>query len=131
VQSLPLDEPGHRPRRGSGGLRALAVTISPLLFVLAVDLPKINPGILHGLAAGCSENCGAIPRANENSEPLAAYYPKPAWPLAESLLQNEVNQFLSFARNCVASGLAVFSEMPVREAYYFSNCNSAADIGNR
>src|SRR5471032_605600 len=42
--------------------RALATAKSPLLLVLAVDLPQMGAEFLRRLATGCLETCGVIPK---------------------------------------------------------------------
>jgi molybdopterin-guanine dinucleotide biosynthesis protein A len=108
--------------------RALVASTSPLLLVLAVDLPEMNVEFLRGLSSNCSNNFGAIPRINENLEPLVAFYPKPAHPLAETLLRAGNNTVATFAEDCVQSGLARFVELAASEAKYFTNLNSPFDL---
>jgi len=108
--------------------RALDLISTPLLLVLAVDLPEINAELLRALAANCSENFGAIPRVKENLEPLAAFYPKSAQSLAETLLRAKKNVVADFAKECVQAGLARFVEMSASEANCFANWNSPADL---
>jgi len=108
--------------------RALTATTSPLLFVLAVDLPEMNAAFLQRLRADCAENVGIISRANEKIEPLAAFYPKAAQPLAEVLLRAEHNALTTFAGHCVRSRLARFVALTVGDARYFVNLNTASDL---
>jgi molybdopterin-guanine dinucleotide biosynthesis protein A len=108
--------------------RALEAATSPLLLVLAVDLPEMNVEFLRRLGAGCGEYVGASPRGDGNIEPLAAFYPKAAQPLAEALLGSDRNAVTAFAESCVQSGLAQFVELPATEARHFANWNSPADL---
>jgi molybdopterin-guanine dinucleotide biosynthesis protein A len=108
--------------------RALDAANLPLLLVLAVDLPEMNLEFLRGLGAGCAENIGAIPRVNENLEPLAAFYPKTSHLLAVALLDGGHNAVTTFAENCVQSGLARFVELSAAGARHFANWNSPADL---
>jgi molybdenum cofactor guanylyltransferase len=107
---------------------ALDSISTPMLLVLAVDLPEMNVEFLRQLAMHCAENFGAIPRVDGNIEPLAAFYPKAAQPLAETLLRAGDNAVSTFAERCVQSGLARFVDLPAREAKYFTNWNSPADF---
>ena len=68
--------------------RALDASKSPLLLVLAVDLPAMSAELLRRLAAACSETCGAIPSITGAMEPLAAFYPKIAAGLLVNLLDD-------------------------------------------
>jgi molybdopterin-guanine dinucleotide biosynthesis protein A len=110
--------------------RALDAAISPLLLVLAVDLPEMNAVFLRQLAMHCAENLGAIPRVNGNIEPLAAFYPKTVQPLAETSLRAGDNAVSIFAERCVQSDLARFVELPASEAKCFTNWNSPADLAS-
>jgi len=127
---------GHRVLQdnfsGAGPLagteRALDAAQSPLLLVLAVDLPKMTTEFLQRLAADCTDDFGAIPCVKENIEPLAAFYPKSAQSLAETLLRAGENAVASFAKECVQARLARFVEMSASEAKYFANWNFPADL---
>lgn len=76
---------------GSGPLggveRALIEMTSPLLLVLAVDLPEMSADLLRRLAAGATDAFGAIPKLAGGIEPLAAFYPKAALGLMANLLE--------------------------------------------
>src|SRR6478736_8081526 len=50
---------------------ALRACCSPLLLVLAVDMPHVNAALLHKLLALSRENCGVIPQVGKHLEPLA------------------------------------------------------------
>jgi len=108
--------------------RALAAATSPLLLVLAVDLPEMNAEFLQRLRADCAENAGTISRVNGKIEPLAAFYPKAAEPLAETLLCAGRNAVSGFAEQCGRAGLARFVDLTANDARYFVNLNTAADL---
>jgi molybdopterin-guanine dinucleotide biosynthesis protein A len=95
--------------------------------VLAVDLPEMNAEFLQRLAAHCTENTGAIPRIGGQVEPLAAFYPKAAQPLAASRLEQRIFAAKDFAAGCVAAGLATFADLAPDDAHHFANWNSPAD----
>jgi molybdopterin-guanine dinucleotide biosynthesis protein A len=107
---------------------ALAVATHPLLLVLAVDLPGMNAEFLRRLAANCLANCGIIPQCPSGIEPLAAFYPKSAQSLAETLLRAADNAAAPFATQCVESGLARFVDLPANAERHFTNWNSSADL---
>lgn len=109
--------------------RALDEASSPLLLVLAVDLPGMSADWLRQLAARCSKNSGAVPRVRGNLEPLAAFYPKAALPLAVSLLHENSNAVKHFAERCAQAALVNFVDVAGDEARFFLNCNSPADLG--
>ena len=101
---------------------------SPLLLVLAVDLPGMKAEFLRALAASGRDQLGTIPRVDGNLEPLAAFYPKSAQPLAEALLSDRLNAVRIFANRCVQAGLARIAELSASDAKYFTNWNSPADL---
>ncbi len=109
--------------------RALDAISSPLLLVLAVDLPGMSADWLRQLAARCSENSGAVPRVKGNLEPLAAFYPKAALPLAVALLDENSCAVKHFAKRCAQARLVNFVDVAGDEARFFLNCNSPADLG--
>ena len=108
--------------------RALDAASSPMLLALAVDLPGMSADWLRGLAARCSENSGVVPRVQGNLEPLAAFYPKAALPLAVSLLNENSNAVKHFAERCAQAALVNFVDVPGDETRVFKNCNSSADL---
>jgi molybdopterin-guanine dinucleotide biosynthesis protein A len=108
----------------AGVERALASAKSPMLLVLAVDLPDMNAVFLRRLAADCTETCGAIPRLDGQIEPLAAFYPTTTHPVAVANLERGILAVKDFARRCVNCGLARFTDFAAQEARCLSNWNS-------
>ena len=107
---------------------ALGMISSPLLLVLAVDLPEMNAMFLRSLFSQCQNGMGAIPCVCGQVEPLAAFYPRTAKMFAESLLRDENNSVTFLARHCVQSKLARFVECGDHERKFFANWNSPAEI---
>ena len=108
--------------------RALNALSTPLLLVLAVDLPAMSPEFLRGLFARCDRDLGAIARVAGQIEPLVAFYPKVAAPMAEVRLRDGNKVVSAFAQHCVQSGLASFIDIPADDASYFVNWNAPADV---
>jgi molybdopterin-guanine dinucleotide biosynthesis protein A len=106
---------------------ALAAISTPLLLVLAVDMPKMTVSVLQSLLAHCREDCGAIPRFDKNIEPLAAVYPRAALEIARSQLDSGQYGARDFAERCAAQNLAAFLYLPNADAACFENWNSPAD----
>ena len=71
----------------SGIAAALEAMRTPLLVVLAVDLPAMEPGFLRGLLARSEPGTGVVP-FGEFFEPLAAVYPRECLDIARGCLQN-------------------------------------------
>ena len=108
--------------------RALVAATSPLLLVLAVDLPEMKATFIRALAANCSDHRGAVPGIGEHIEPLAAFYPKTAHSVAETLLREENNAAGAFATACAQSGLVRSFKVTTDEIRHFANWNHPAEI---
>ena len=112
-----------------GGIeRALERLRSPLLLVLAVDMPHINAEILGELERRCTGSGGVIPRVGGRCEPLVAFYPKTAWPLAAAMLAEGSKAATMFAERCVQSELANFYELENQSTGHFTSWNRPEDI---
>ncbi len=99
-----------------------------MLLVMAVDMPAMTTSIIKQLWAQCAEGRGVVPRLAVRVEPLAAFYPKVAWVLAEELLGKRQTPASHFAEMCVQNGLAFFHDIPAAEANAFANWNMPADV---
>ena len=108
--------------------RALDAATSPLLLVVAVDLVALELKTLQMLAARCAENCGAVPRVEGNIEPLAAFYPKAALPLATFLLNQNSFAVKNFVNRCEQGALVSTVDLPADAAGPFRNCNSPGEL---
>jgi len=127
-----------------GGIAtALAEAGSPLLLVLAVDMPRMSAKFLLQLLSGCHNRVGMVPKVEGAVEPLAAIYPKAAFGLIEELfatrrgfgLKGQVlfplEKSLSatkFAEVCVECGLAEFFDVAESEREFFENWNYPKDV---
>lgn len=107
---------------------ALATSSSPLLLVLAVDMPSMTGAPLQTLLVCCSATCGAIPRFEDKIEPLAAIYPCTALPIAREFLDSGNYAVRDFAARCVEFNLATFIDLPAQNTIYFTNWNTPADV---
>jgi molybdopterin-guanine dinucleotide biosynthesis protein A len=117
----------------SGIERGLNAMTTPLLLVLAVDMPRLEVGFLRRLVAASAAGCGVIPHRNKQIEPLVAIYPKAALPLAIDLLRraqmgNKTPGPTDFARLCVTDNLARLVSVAAVEATCFTNFNSPEDL---
>ena len=107
--------------------RALDAMTTPLLLVLAVDLPDMSAEFLIALATHCLDKRGAISRVAGLVEPLVAFYPKAAHALAASRLDQKIFTAKSFAAACVQAGHARFIDLPASDVRHFVNWNSPSD----
>jgi len=108
--------------------RALDAASTPLVLVLAVDLPNLTGNLIQKIFSHCEANAGTVPREHGKIEPLVAFYPKTAHPLLIKLLGEKSNAVKHFAASCVAIGLATFVDLPADSADLFANWNSTADL---
>jgi molybdopterin-guanine dinucleotide biosynthesis protein A len=114
----------------AGVERALGAISTPLLLVLAVDMPRMNPSQLQMLLANCTENCGAVPRCDHRLEPLAAVYPRSALSLVTQLLENQSHAARHFAERCVELKLARFIDVSEKHLGDFENWNTPLDVSD-
>lgn len=119
-------KPGFGPL--SGIERALDECRSPLLLVLAVDLPQMTSKFLQSLFANCDPLTGVVPKLNGRLEPLAAIYPKRCHALASDFVARSRRVACEFAEACLAEGAVRTFEITAAHADCFSNWNSPTDI---
>lgn len=84
----------------SGIAAALGAMRSPLLVVLAVDMPTMTAGYLQGLLDRCRDGRGIVPQHSDTGfyEPLAAVYPRSVQGLATARLAEQNRVLQSFVR---------------------------------
>ena len=92
---------------------ALRLCATPLLLVLAVDLPRMTADYLRTLLDG------AVPRG----QPLCAVYPREAAPLADNC-----ESMQQFASRCAAAGLVRLLDVSPADEHLFFNLNTPADL---
>jgi molybdopterin-guanine dinucleotide biosynthesis protein A len=119
-------EPGFGPL---GGIeRALHAASSPLVLVLAVDLPRLTTTFLRQLVASCDHLTGVVPRLRGHLEPLAAIYPMRCHALAAVCLARSRYAACGFAETCVREQAARIFEVDAAEAGCFANWNRPHDL---
>jgi molybdopterin-guanine dinucleotide biosynthesis protein A len=119
-------EPGFGPL---GGIeRGLRQSTSPLLLVLAVDLPRMTSDCLRGLVDRCSNLTGAVPKLQGGLEPLAAIYPIRCHEIASSFLARARRSARDFAAACHREQAVHFIPVSAADAPCFSNWNSPTDL---
>jgi molybdenum cofactor guanylyltransferase len=112
-----------------GGIeRALGECRSPLLLVLAVDLPQMTTAFLERLVAHCDPVTGVVPERAGHLEPLAAIYPQRCHALAAEFLASSRHAVWAFAAACrEQSGVRLWS-VSGQDAECFANWNSPVDV---
>jgi len=119
-------EPGFGPL---GGLeRGLHAAASPLLLVLAVDLPHMTTAFLRKLAARCNALTGVVPQLNGELEPLAAIYPRRCHALAFDALAHARHAARDFAVACLHEQTVRTMTVVKADADCFNNWNTPADV---
>ncbi|HPC58320.1 MAG TPA: molybdenum cofactor guanylyltransferase [Candidatus Paceibacterota bacterium] len=117
--------PGLGPLGGiERGLRECA---SPLLLVLAVDLPRITLGMLTRLRARCDHWTGVVPALPGGLEPLAAIYPRRCHTFAFAAITQGRRAARDFAKTCLQEGAVRTFPVAPAAAGCFTNWNAPAD----
>jgi len=88
----------------------------------------MNADFLSQLSTHCKQNAGALPRIAGGLEPLAAFYPKAAQPLAATLLSENSNAVKNFAGHCGHNGLVGLVDFPESHGRFFKNCNTSGEF---
>jgi len=111
----------------AGVERALGEAHSPLLLVLAVDLPDMTADFLRGLVARGHAGSGVVPRTRQGLEPLAAFYPQAMQPIAAAMLHEGRAAMTEFVRRGVEAGLVDEWACPPADEAWFRNWNEPED----
>jgi molybdenum cofactor guanylyltransferase len=119
-------EPGFGPL---GGIeRALHACTSPLLLVLAVDMPHLTPAWLCQLIRHCDPLTGALPKLAGHLEPLAAIYPKRCHAYAYDAVIKSRHTVRDFAAACQREHAVRILTVSEADAGCFANWNTPADL---
>jgi molybdenum cofactor guanylyltransferase len=119
-------KPGFGPL---GGIeRALQACVTPLLLVLAVDLPLMSTAFLEKLVARCDPLTGVVPERNGQLEPLAAIYPRRCHALVEDFIADARHAVCDFATACCHQGAVRYWQVAAEDAGCLVNCNHPADL---
>ena len=119
-------EPGFGPLAGIE--RGLWAARSPLLLVLAVDLPRMTVACLQKLARRCDRLTGAIPKLNAELEPLAAIYPKRCHAIAFNFIVQSRHAVRDFADTCLREHAARTVAVTPSDFGCFANWNTPTDL---
>lgn len=119
-------EPGFGPM---GGIeRGLYECATPLLLVLAVDLPRMSTAFLTRMQQSCDRLTGVVPKLNGELEPLAAIYPKRCHKFASAAIAKSQHSARDFASACLRERAVRVLEISRTDAGCFANWNTAADM---
>lgn len=106
----------------------LAASRSPLVLVLATDMPRMTRGFLQSLLAKCKSGRGIVAVHDGRFEPLAAIYPRDCAALAANQLHSRQFSLQRFAQDCIRAGLLRQMEVAPHEIDLFHNLNSPEDL---
>lgn len=130
------------PPGGFGPLAGIAVALksarSPLVVVLAVDLPTMTAGFLRErLLPGCTTDRGAVGRWMSTDdaggsggffEPLAAVYPRAAHTLVGGHLRGPDRSLQAFVHAARTAGLIRTVPLTEPDRRWFVNWNAPGDF---
>ena len=110
--------------------RALHESTSPLVLVLAVDLPCMTTVLLRKLIENCDRCTGAVPTVNDQLEPLVAVYPKRCHTYAFLTIARSRFAVRDFVDTCLQERALRRVRVPLGDASCFANCNTPDDLSD-
>ena len=117
---------------GVGPLGGIATclrrTRSTFVLILAIDLPRIQPGFLEKLLARSVVGCGVVPRHDHRFEPLISLYPKAALAVALDQLRKQDYVLQHFVAKLLENRLMMSYEIEADERIQLENWNTPADL---
>jgi len=119
-------QPGLGPLAGIE--RALGAAGSPLLLVLAVDLPRMTTLFLRQLLEHCEPAAGVVPVLHGQFEPLAAIYPGRCHAVAHEFLAQSRYAVRDFAAACQLQRFVRAYAVSSDDAGCFANWNQPSEM---
>jgi molybdenum cofactor guanylyltransferase len=112
-----------------GGIATcLSRSQSDFLLVLAVDLPRIQPGFLKKLLALSAAGCGVAPVHHNGFEPLVAVYPASSLALAIDRIREQDYSLQHFIAKLLENHLITSCEVEASEWIQLENWNTPEDL---
>lgn len=122
-----IDEPPSR-----GPLSGLAVALRKIrsshLLALAIDMPRMNAGMLRPLWALAKPGCGVVPARGDLLESLCAIYPAEAAADAAAALGGDDVSLQSFVRTLCREDRMCIHPVSESERCFFQNVNTQGDL---
>lgn len=120
----------HPGRGPLGGLEAACWRMqTPLLCVLAVDLPGMTAAFLQRLVKmAMQDGRGVVSKNGDYFEPLAAVYPRAILSLAGERLRQGDHSMQRLIQRAVELDLMIIYPLPDGERPLFRNANTPADL---
>jgi molybdenum cofactor guanylyltransferase len=126
VPVIPDEREGRGPLRGIG--TCLKRMRTDLLFVLAVDVARIQPEFLRKLLDRSTRGCGVVPFHENRFEPLVAVYPAAAVGIAVEQLKAGEFVLQRFIRRLSREGLISSYNVELSEQLQLTNWNTPEDV---
>lgn len=122
--------PDKVPSRGplSGLTAALERIETTHLLAIAIDLPRMNAGMLRELWRISRPGCGVVPVIEDQFEPLCAIYPSEAVSQAWTALNAGELSLQKYVRALFYENLVATWPVPLRYRGAFFNANSPEDL---
>ena len=129
IEIVPDAERDLGPLAGFAALLRRAT--SPLVLVLAIDLPALSADFLSVLATRSRRSgAGLVPQNESWFEPLAAIYPRAALPLVEQFLREADRSLQRVVRELITAGLASALPLTAAQVVQFRNVNTPGDLSS-
>lgn len=107
----------------AGVAAALKASSSHLVFVLAVDMPRMTPAMIGKILSRCENAAGCVPCDRNGFQPLGAAFPISLLPLAEHLLRTGRYSMQEFVGQAIGEGFIHTLQLEQAEHVYFANMN--------
>ena len=107
----------------AGIAAVLEAASCPVVFMLAVDMPRITPKTIRHILSLSNEDRGCVPLVHGRHEPLAAAYPRSLLPLVQNQIAGGRYALQNLIEEAIAAGRMTSLEIEDAEAGCFMNCN--------
>jgi len=111
----------------AGVAAALRASSSSLLFVLAVDMPRMTPAMILKILSRCENGAGCVPFDDHGFQPLGAAYPISLQPLAEHMVSVGRFSMQDFVAQAASEGYLKTLHLERADHIYFTNINLAQE----
>jgi len=106
---------------------ALEAASCPMVFMLAVDMPRITVRTIRHISSLSSEERGCVPVVHGRHEPLAAAYPRSLSQLVQKQIAAGRHSLQNLIEEAIARSQMTSLEIGDAEAGCFMNCNYPAE----
>jgi molybdenum cofactor guanylyltransferase len=107
----------------AGIAAVLEAAACPVVFMLAVDMPRITPKTIRHILSLSNKDRGCVPLVHGRHEPLAAAYPRSLLPLVRNQIAAGRHALQNLIEEAIAAGRMTSPEIEDAEAGCFMNCN--------